>query len=330
MRIFPVFLPQRGCPFQCIYCDQEQFSAVREEPYEQLSKQIERFCKHYPRQEKQVAFYGGTFTGLSESERDRFHLLVAPYLDETTTLRISTRPDQVDDAALEWCKTHQVRTIELGIQDFCDEVLTASQRGYGRETAYQACLRVKQYGFELGIQLMPGLPGFSTGAFETTRQAVSDISPDFLRLYPLVVLKGTLLWEEWQAGRYQPLTMEKAISICADYFELANQRGIAVIKLGIPPLKPGVEYAGPYHPAFGELVQGELLIRKIAGSYVDQSDILVSTCDISLLTGHAGFNIRKLIKRLESAELKVGADATLPRGEIRYVKQATIEHSKPE
>jgi len=320
MQIYPVFIPNRGCPFKCIYCDQTQLDGTSEESFAQLSQNIADFCQLHSTQEKQIAFYGGTFTGLTLSEREAYYQLAAPFLDENTSLRISTRPDQVETTDLEWCKTHGVKTIELGIQDFNEEVLQASRRGYDSGTAISACRRVQAYGFELGVQLMPGLPNFSNASMEENKMVLQELHPSYLRLYPLIIIRGTALWETWKAGKFNPLSMEDAIDICADYCILAQQNNISVIKIGIPPLRKGSEYAGPYHPAFGELVKGELLIRDIVAGYNSETSIFLSTLDISLLTAHEGYNISKLMNRLGRDDVKIMSDLNLAQGEIKYIR----------
>jgi histone acetyltransferase (RNA polymerase elongator complex component) len=316
MQIFPVFIPLKGCPFKCVYCDQSSFGSVEETPFELLSEQIRAFCLKNHTTQKQIAFYGGTFTGLSITEREKYYRLAEPFLDGKTSLRISTRPDLVSEEQLDWCQSHGVTTIELGIQDLDDEVLKASQRGYDSQTALDACLRVKARGFELGVQLLPGLPGFSPASFLlATRRMRGDIV-DILRVYPLVILRGTALWEKWENGEIIPLTLEEAIGICADWCDWADANDVQVIKIGIPSLAKGVEYAGPYHPALGELVRGERIIRKIERGYQPGMSVRISAGEISLLTGHKGYNLRKLLQRTGEKQVKLVPDESLPKGEI--------------
>lgn len=298
MRILPVFIPQQGCPFNCIYCDQKQFGSVESLPLSELARQVEAFCKKNSDSEKQIAFYGGTFTGLAAEERERYYQVVQPFLDDRTTLRISTRPDEVSKDQLDWCRQHQVRTIELGIQDFSDVVLKASERGYSHKTAMEACLRVKQNGFELGVQIMPGLPGSNSETMRDNLEALEEIKPQFLRLYPLVVLSGTALWDEWQAGRYKPLSLEEAIDICIRFSEQAEKANIKVIKTGIPSLAEGTLYAGPYHPALGELVRIEKIIRKTEAANSDGSEAALTEAEHSLLKSHQGYGLKRLQQRL--------------------------------
>jgi len=316
MLIFPVFIPQKGCPFDCIYCNQTQIGSVKEISTDILKEQIHQFCEFHKEQTKQIAFFGGTFTGLPESERDIYYELVEPYLDDNTSIRISTRPDFVDNDALNWCKVHQVKTIELGIQDFSDSVLKAINRGYSGKDAVESCLRVKEAGFELGVQLMPGLPCSSPASHRESSESLLGVMPDFIRLYPLIVLSGTQVWQDWEAGKFQPLTLEEAIDICVYYHEVAEEHGIEVIKTGIPPLETDTKYAGPYHPAFGELVLAELLIRKVKQLYLTDKTIHISPHDLSLLTGHQKYNLKKLLNGLDLCSIKIRIDSEIKKGNV--------------
>jgi histone acetyltransferase (RNA polymerase elongator complex component) len=322
MQIFPVFIPQEGCPFQCIYCDQSRIGSTKQIPFAVLSEQIRAFCLKHNQANKQIAFYGGSFTGLPEAERNQYFDLVSPFLDEKTSVRISTRPDMVNDAELQWCKSHGITTIELGIQSFDDNVLLASKRGYDSQTAVDACLRVKSYGFELGIQLMPGLPGYTPASpLIASGRHRGDIG-DFYRIYPPVILRGTELWDMWKAGKYNPLSLDEAIEICAEFMDWAEENHLKVIKVGIPSLAKDTEYAGPYHPAFGELVKGERLVRRIAQSFEPGKSIRLTAGDISLLTGHKGFSLHKLLQRTGQKSLQLVPDSTLQSWEIRWSAEA--------
>ncbi|MCD4796144.1 MAG: radical SAM protein, partial [Candidatus Cloacimonetes bacterium] len=156
MKIFPVFIPHFGCPFQCIYCNQKFITKVEKPLFDDIKKQIENFCKNNSGIEKEIAFFGGTFTSLSKDEQRKCFELVKPFETEISGIRISTRPDSINDEILSFCKENNIKTIELGIQSFDDEVLTASRRGYNAKTALNSCELVKSYNFNLGVQLMPG------------------------------------------------------------------------------------------------------------------------------------------------------------------------------
>jgi histone acetyltransferase (RNA polymerase elongator complex component) len=253
-----------GCPGKCVYCDQTKLSGADPLNAQKAISDVLEFILRHPGREKQIAFYGGTFTALDEGLRNELLDGILPFADELTSFRISTHPLFVEDAVLEWCKTKRIKTIELGIQDFEDSILQKSCRGYGHVEAFSACERIKAHGFELGIQLMPGLPGWNAATIAFNHQSLCQIKPKYLRLYPLIVIKGTPLEELYRQGEYFPLSMEEAISQCADYFPLAERNGIRIIKCGIPSnIAADDIVAGPWHPAFGDLVKREVARRGV-------------------------------------------------------------------
>jgi histone acetyltransferase (RNA polymerase elongator complex component) len=149
-------------------------------------------------------------------------------------------------------------------------------------------------------------------------KALEIIKPAFVRIYPLIVLANTPLWRDYQAGKYNPLSMEEAIGICADYCLLAEMNGFEIIKIGIPSLHKDCQFAGPYHPAFGELVKGEVLIKKIVSAYKNDYTIHIHPRDISLLTGHKSYNLLRLLNRLDLCKLKIKTDTNLKKGEVCF------------
>lgn len=262
--IYPLFIPMQGCPGHCIYCDQSKISGASAFDLDDALVQVQAFIRRNPLVNKEIAFYGGSFSALPESEREHILSAVMAVVDAQTSIRVSTHPLYIDKAILKHCKKFRVRTIELGIQDWHDHVLKASGRGYSADQAYKACMMIKMAGFKLGLQLMPGLPGASEDSAILNNVMLNLVKPQFLRLYPLVVIKGTPLAELYQKGEYQPLSLTEAISICADYYELCRLTRVKIIKYGLPSnIDPTEVLAGPYHPSFGELVKQEILIREL-------------------------------------------------------------------
>lgn len=277
----------QGCPGKCIYCDQHKISAVTDDnPLHHLSE-VAAFIRRNPHRSKEIAFYGGSFTALSSDYRKYLLAEFAKVTDAKTSFRISTHPLFITDEILFECHEQGVRCIELGIQDFDTRVLSSSGRGYDHQLARDAALKVKEHGFLLGIQLMPGLPGANSETIKFNMQQLVDIHPHFLRLYPLVVIKGTELATKYLQGTYLPLSLDDATALCADYCEVAGANQIKVIKLGLPSnLDPTDILAGPFHPAFGEFVQAELLVRKLLSNYQRGQEIILDKKQQALLSGH--------------------------------------------
>ena len=293
--IYPVFWGMRGCPGRCIYCDQDKLAGEGDLNLNQTVSEAREFIIRNPDRDKQVAFYGGTFTALEQGLREDLLRAVAAVCDPRTSFRISTHPLYVSDAILDWCKGWNIRTIELGIQDFTTEVLARSCRGYSGGEALAAAFRVKGHGFELGIQLMPGLPGWSKASLEENHRRLSELKPAFLRLYPLIVIRGTPLEKLFLSGGYVPLRLQEAVDQCADYYPVSELAGTRIIKVGIPSnIDPDEIAGGPWHPAFGELVKAELVARKVLAIDPQEDAVNVSREEIRLLKAHGGAALAKV------------------------------------
>jgi len=290
-----------GCPHRCIYCDQNKISGVDSLDMEKELAGANRFVANHPHTPKEIAFYGGSFTALSPEKRQELTDKFKAVIDPCTSFRISTHPLYINMAILAECKAQNIRCIELGIQDFCTEVLLASGRPYNTATAIKAVKLVIDSGFTLGIQLMPGLPASNLDTITQNKHILEKLKPAYLRIYPLIVIRGTPLEQQYLQGDYTPLSMEEAIGICADYADFAAQTGIRLIKTGLPSnLKPGDVVAGPYHPAFGEFVMAELLIRQITNLASKNQEIILDKKQRTLILSHKGRFVDILKKRLEN------------------------------
>jgi len=289
MLIYPVFIPQAGCPFQCIYCDQHKITKSNEPDWQESDQLVANFCNKHKEDKKQIAFYGGTFTALSLREQRAQLSRWEKLLDHNTSIRYSTRPDCLNSAILDQSMELGVKTIELGIQDFNNEILSKSGRGYSTEQAIEACQWVISSGFELGIQLMPGLPGWTDQAIQVNLEHVLRIKPSFVRIYPVIILKDTTLENMYHEGVYTPLSTERAISITAEMVSNLEENDIPVAKIGLHgdlELDKSDIVAGPFHPAFGEMVRGRILSDKIVKTYIAGAKLLVANKSYQLLMGH--------------------------------------------
>jgi histone acetyltransferase (RNA polymerase elongator complex component) len=334
--IIPIFISHVGCRHRCIYCDQGRIARpVAAIPgLEQIAEEIERYLKLGTRKRKncqtvQAAFYGGSFTALPLETQRRFLHSVTPFLEagKVHSLRISTRPDCCPPECLAMLKEHKVATIELGVHSLDDEVLRVSQRGYTKKEVRKAVRELHQGSFEMGIQLMIGLPGDCAQTFAATVEEVIELRPHFIRLYPTVVIKGTRLEQWFLQGRYQPLALAEAITLAKTALQRFRQAGIPVIRVGLQPTPsleaPGVIVAGPFHPAFRQLVESSLLFEQ-AVSLLENAEIeersyptfLVAPKDISTFYGQGGQNIRRLREAFGLQEIIVKPDPQQSRGTV--------------
>ncbi len=355
MRIYPIFIPHAGCPHRCLFCAQDRSAGQSVFPDVTVSpdvtvvpdvKTVDSWLDNaLPLQsamslqsDSEIAFYGGTFSQLPLTQQTHYLKTAGRFVacGRVSGIRISTRPDALDDKCLVRLKARGVTTIEIGCQSFDNSVLEASGRGHTASDNVSAIQRCLKAGFQVGAQLMPGLPGGNAEeALMSLRQAL-ELKPSFVRIYPTVVIDGTGLADLWGSGDYAPWTLDEAVDICADMLHLCRRVNIPVVRLGLhgdPKLEENL-LAGPYHPAFGQLVRSRLWRRALlhASSYSDQSgpssdqpglnsdqpsvnNIRVNTGDLSDVLGHRGEN-REWFKTTRP-ELCVMADSAVERGFLR-------------
>jgi histone acetyltransferase (RNA polymerase elongator complex component) len=264
--IYPIFLPHAGCPFQCVYCNQHVVAShdLRELSIpEFVESRLKAYSSEVMRSGRsgEIAFFGGTFSALPKPLLESILAAASVHVRQGvfTGIRFSTRPDCMGDEVVDIFSKHPVRAVELGVQSLSESVLQKSRRGYSVKSVLDSAKRIRDAGWALGIQLMAGLPGDTGEIFlQSIRKAIA-LAPDFLRIYPALVLEGTVLADLFKKGVYAPLSLDEAVTWLAPAYNEALRAGIAVIRMGLHPdptlERPGVILAGPYHPAFGHLVR---------------------------------------------------------------------------
>ncbi|MBE9504492.1 MAG: radical SAM protein [Proteobacteria bacterium] len=252
----------------CIFCNQDKIAGKHRgiPSSSEIKKTVRDYLTSWQgKGQKEIAFYGGSFTAIDTALQERLLQDVEPFIDsgQIDSVRISTRPDFISEDILTILKKYRVRTIELGIQSMHDEVLDASNRGHTVSHNISACNLIKKRGFSLGCQLMPGLPLDSDEKSLTGVYKISDLSPDFVRIYPTLVVKGTELESLYHKGEYHPLSLTQAIERCGKMVQYFRQKGIDVIRVGLQATKEleASIIAGPYHPAFGEMVESQIFFE---------------------------------------------------------------------
>ncbi len=322
MRIYPVFIPHSGCPFKCIYCNQNIITRKADFSIHQFKPEIDRFLDNDNSSEREVAFFGGTFTSLPQSEQKVLLKSVteSPFFNaKTTFVRFSTRPDSFLKSDMSFYKAHNTRVVELGIQSFSNKELSCTKRGYNSQTAIEACNKVKDSGFKLCVQLMPGLPGFTGDTFNETISVLKDVKPDYVRIYPVIVLKDTELADMFKRNKYAPLSMDSALKYTSILHKECMIKNIDVIKVGLHSdvlFSSDNVVAGPYHPAFGELVQAEMYYEKIVAAYQNGKTLHISNRDMSLLKGFKQKYLKKLKIKFEIQKIPIIIDKYIEKRHI--------------
>ena len=318
-NIIPVFVPHLGCPNNCVFCNQHRISGESSPATAQTVRNtlLEGIKKIPENSNIELAFYGGSFTAIPIEKQNELLDAALPFLHDGSikALRMSTRPDAIDGETLERLKTYGVKTIELGSQSMCDEVLRLSGRGHTAEQTENAARLIKAHGIKLILQMMTGLPGDTKERTIETAKKIIALEPDGVRIYPTVIVENTPLCDMWLAGSYKEHTVEDAVDWCAAILPLFQDAGIPVIRLGLNPteeLSGGAAKGGAYHPAFGELVKSRLLLDKARevlseNAHGENVVLYVNASDISAMTGQKRSNISTLCEEFGLESLKVSS-----------------------
>lgn len=300
-----IFVPHKGCPNQCSFCNQKSIASTSFVPdgkfvENECSTALEKFkgdASH-----AQIAFFGGSFTAIDKDLMIELLEAANKYVGEDgfDSIRISTRPDCIDEQILNLLKKYNVRSIELGAQSMNDETLSLNRRGHTSEDVVKASKLIKQNGFELGLQMMVGLYGDSKDDAFTTASKIAELEPDTVRIYPTIVIKDTYLADLYTLGKYLPLTVDEAADICAKLLDFFESKKINVIRLGLhdsETLKSDM-LSGPYHPAFRELCESKRIFEKLKGTFSDLPKgvwkVFVAPSMVSKFVGHKKENILRL------------------------------------
>ena len=271
-RVIPVFLPMLACPHRCVYCNQYVISGQQKLPsLEDVAALIDRNLQTILRDcHKRVAFFGGSFTCLPEPVQNRYLDAVQPYLQEGCVegIQLSTRPDYIDKKILQNLKSKGVTLIELGAQSLNDDILRRSGRGHSVADVENASRLIRQYGIDLGLQMMIGLPGDTKEKALHTAEQIVAFGASCTRIYPTLVVEGTALAEDYRKGEYVPLSLEEAVDWCKELYRYFQTAGVMVMRMGLHPTKDLREgehlLAGPFHVSFKELVLTALWHDRIA------------------------------------------------------------------
>ena len=282
--IIPVFISHQGCPHQCVFCNQDRIAGKYEEVFaSDVRKIIDEYLETINSKGAtiEVSFFGGTFTAIDVNKQKELLEVAREYKQKGLIhkIRLSTRPDAILPYILEYLKEYKVDIIELGVQSLDDEVLKKAGRGHTVNDVIVASRLIKEAGFTLGHQIMPGLPGDSFDIdIETTKKSI-EMKPDICRIYPSLVIKDTPMEDMYNRGDYVPYSLDEAVYISGEMLKLYNEAKIKVIRIGLQPtdtITTGKDIVdGPFHPAFRELVEGHLICETLDKKCPKEKDIIV-------------------------------------------------------
>jgi len=269
--IIPIFLSHAGCPHRCVFCNQTAITGKNEvfPTADNLSFEIDRHLayKGQNRGETEISFFGGNFLGLSP-EKIRMCLDIASEYKDLKlidSIRCSTRPDTITPETLKLITPYPVKTVEIGVQSMAENVLSLSRRGHGAASVRQALALLQQAGYQTGMQMMIGLPGDNAVAAALTAREIVEMAPDFVRIYPTLVIKGSPLARWYRENRYTPLSLAACVARLKQLYQLFTAHQIKVIRMGLQAtdgLSKDHVIAGPYHPALGHMVLSAILLEQ--------------------------------------------------------------------
>ena len=334
--IIPIFVPHLGCKNECSFCNQRSISGqIKEVTPEDVKETIESYLSNFKNKNTyvEVAFFGGSFTGIDKDKQKALLEAVQPYIKDkkVNSIRCSTRPDYIDRETLKMLKKYHVKTIELGVQSTNDYILSKAKRGHTFEDVKKASKLIKRFKFTLGHQMMVGLPESTRLDEMNTARDLAKLKPSIMRIYPVLVIKGTKLEAEYKAGEYEPLEVNQAVNICKDLCYFFDKKKITVIRIGLQstdtisdPSK-NVEsevVSGPYHEAFRQLVDTEMFYDMISEKIkafevkVKEVEVVVNPQDVNNAVGYKRTNVEK-IKSMYDVDLKVRQDSKMKKGKIK-------------
>ncbi|MDO5707688.1 MAG: radical SAM protein [Andreesenia angusta] len=327
--IIPIFVPHIGCPNDCVFCNQRKITGISTDIDEDdVRDKIEEYLKTIPEDNRnlEIAFFGGSFTGIELDIQKKFLDIAFSYKKRgiVNMIRISTRPDYIDSERIDILKKRGVDTIELGIQSLSSDVLKKSNRGHDRESVFKAAEMIKENDFTLGVQMMLGLPDDTEKKAIKTAKELISLNPKIARIYPTLVIKETELENDYNNGEYKPLSLEESINLCKKIIYLFEKNGINIIRVGLQPSDNIAEgkdlVAGPFHPAYRQLVESEIyydiivyILSDLKKNILKASEIEIEIKSklISYISGQKRRNILRLKDQFKIDKIKLRANDDL-------------------
>jgi len=325
----PIFIPELACGHKCVFCNQNKISGVSNVPTpNEIPQIIDKYLDTIPKQNYiEIAFFGGSFTGIPIYLQEQYLQIASSYVKQNKVngIRISTRPDYINVEILNMLKNYNVTAIELGAQSTNDLVLQKSGRGHNFEHIKNAVKLIKKYNFELGLQMMLGLPEDSfENSFQTAKDII-ELKADTTRIYPTIVVKNTVLEKLYNLQLYKPLTLEEAVEWTKPIYLLFEKNNVNVLRVGLHQSEELIVgkslVAGPFHQSFKEMVMTliwfDIIKNKIKDIEPKNLIITVNHLQINYAIGYKSYN--KLYFKNDGYNIKFLSDSTFEKYEINIV-----------
>lgn len=338
--IIPIFIPHQGCNNDCVFCNQKKITAKSEALLpSDIKKTIDTYLSTLGEKNiktVELAFFGGSFTGIPIEEQNLYLSEALKYKKAglIDAIHLSTRPDYIDEKILENLRKNEVSIIELGVQSFDDKVLRASKRGHTVTDTYKACELIKDYGFTLGIQLMIGLPEDSRESCIFSAKEAVRLQPSLARLYPTVILEDTELLSMYESGQYTPLSEKDAVDITKEMYKILFSAGIKILRVGLKStdIINNENTVSEYHPAFRQLVEGEIAkeileekLRKISQKCnATKFHFLSNGFSFSNMVGNSAANKKYFMEKYPDISIKFSVDNKLENYVYNVVEYKNI------
>ncbi|WCK53010.1 radical SAM protein [Aneurinibacillus sp. Ricciae_BoGa-3] len=340
-----LFVPHQGCPKDCVFCNQARITGRKRESLlteETVRLSVEdQLSTVQPEQSVEIAFFGGSFTGLPRGYQTMLLTVAKEFLvsGRVHGIRLSTRPDYIADHIMEFLLSYGVTTVELGCQSMDDEVLELSKRGHTSAHVQRAVEIIRHYPtVKLGLQVLPGLPGDTLEKSMQTIRKIVSLSPDFVRIYPALVISGTELEWLYVTHQYKPLTVEEAVQWVSHMWLPLIEAGIPVIRMGLHSSddlrSEGTVLAGPFHPSFRQLVEEEIysrLLNRMMEQIPDGTndlEVFVHPADETPLRGRRGANWKRFVGLHGHRRVNLTTDRSLQRHQVSWRNAGDLEKRK--
>ncbi len=316
-----IFVPHLGCPHQCSFCNQRHITGCKSLPQStdiDEAVNIAISSNKYNKDNTEIAFFGGSFTAIQREYMLELLSAASKYVNNGTVagIRISTRPDCIDNEILEILKNYGVTSIELGAQSMVDNVLIANNRGHLSGDVVYASKLIKEFGFSLGLQMMTGLYKSCEADDYLTAEKIIELKPNTVRIYPTITIKNTYLEGLYKEGQYIPQTLEDAVSLATNLEDMFINNNITVIRIGLHTIEADSYVAGPWHPAFRELCESYRFKNKLNNVLKENTSyiVYVNGADVSKIIGQNRYNIDYFLKK--NIQIKIIQDNSINKSDF--------------